>query len=180
MRGGQTTSSYLAVGAILVLLIGLSFAMLSCTSLSVAPKDPLADELRLTSAMGPLPDEAYKAILSVAYEAPGKILAGQRTTIHLLVNNASQTIWPYRGQPDGRYQVRAANRWRDQNGITLEDARGELPYDLRPGAIAEVLLFIRAPSVRGNYTLEFDLVQEQVAWFSQKGSEKLRMDVLVE
>lgn len=164
----------------MLLAVILILAQVSCAPGSLAPADPVADNLSLTSVHGPLPGAAYKARLSLAYEEPGQMLPGQRRTIHLLVRNASQLIWPYSAEFDGRYQIKAGNRWLGQDGNSKEDGRGALPYDLTPGASAEVLLVITAPATSGNYILEFDMVQEQVAWFSEKGSEKLRMSLLVE
>jgi hypothetical protein len=153
---------------------------LSCAPFPLAPADPVADNLRLSIAEGPLSDGAYKADLSLAYKAPTKMSPGQITSIHLLVRNMSQFVWPYIGQTDGRYQIRVGNRWLNQHGRIIEDGRGGLPYDLSPGGVAEVLLVITAPAVPGAYTVDVDLVQEQVAWFSEKGSEKLRFSILVE
>ena len=155
-------------------------APVSCRHVSIAPTDPTAVNLSLTSATGPLPAEAYRARLSFAYEIPEKVRAGERASIHVLVKNESQLAWPYSGQTDGKYQIRVGNRWLDQSGKALDDARGALAYDLRPGDIAEVRIIAKAPVTRGSYTLELDLVQEQVTWFSEKGSEPLRVKVAVE
>jgi hypothetical protein len=164
-----------------VLTVAVIFlvAQVSC-KLSVAPADPIADNLSLTSADGPLPGEAYRARLSLAYEAPDKMRAGQSAAVHLLVKNVSQLAWPSSGQPDGKYQIRVGNRWLDQSGNAVDDARSGLAYDLRPGDTAEVLIVVNAPVARGSYILEFDLVHEQVTWFSEKGSEPLRVIVSVE
>jgi hypothetical protein len=177
VNGPSQPANLCLLSGILVILV---VTQAGCTRVSFAPPDPIADNLRLTSANGPLPVEAYKGHLSFAYEAPGKIRSGESALIHLLVKNESQLTWPYGGQPDGKYQISAGNHWLDQSGNTVDDARGALAYDLRPGDTAEVLIMVTAPVVRGSYTLEFDLVQEQVTWFSEKGSEPLRVKVLVE
>jgi hypothetical protein len=162
--------------ATLMLLVTLN----GCRSLVAAPPDATADNLTLTSATGPLPPETYKARLSFAYELPARMHPGERASLHLLVKNLSSVVWPYAGQADGKYQIRLGNRWLDSNGATTDDGRGSLSYDLRPGDEAEVLIVVSAPHERGDYTLVFDLVQEQVAWFSQTGSETLRLKIKVE
>jgi hypothetical protein len=131
-------------------------------------------------AAGPLATEAYKAQLSLAYGPPERLRAGETYAIHLLVKNSSAITWPCAGQADGRFQINVANRWWDQEGKRFDDSRVALPYDLNPGESAEVLLSMKVPGKSGNYTLEFDLVQEQVAWFSERGSETLRINVVVD
>jgi hypothetical protein len=59
------------------------------------------------------------------------------------------------------------------------DGRYGISKDLRPGEETEVPLAITAPASPGDYILEVDLVQEQVAWFSDKGSHTARVKVTV-
>ena len=54
--------------------------------------------------------------------------------------------------------------------VTNMDGRRGLQKDLKPGQDEEVPLQITAPKDPGDYILEVDLVQEQVTWFSAKGS----------
>jgi uncharacterized membrane protein len=51
--------------------------------------------------------------------------------------------------------------------------------DLKPGEETEVPLVITAPKDPGEYTLEVDLLQEQVAWFSDKGSPTAKAKITV-
>ncbi|MDQ1706845.1 MAG: hypothetical protein QOJ88_56, partial [Pyrinomonadaceae bacterium] len=48
------------------------------------------------------------------------------------------------------------------------------------GEETTVPLTITAPKTPGEYTLEVDLVQEQVAWFHDKGSASARVKIKVE
>jgi len=50
-----------------------------------------------------------------------------------------------------------------------DGARTKLPADLPAGATVTVQAQVTAPAQGGNYSLRFDLVQEGVAWFSNKG-----------
>ncbi|HZE70441.1 MAG TPA: hypothetical protein VE135_13065 [Pyrinomonadaceae bacterium] len=165
---------------ILIAAALMLLALNGCRSLVAAPPDATADNLTLTSATGPLPPAAYKAGLSFAYEPPARMHPGERASLHLLVKNLSSSVWPYAGQADGKYHIRLGNRWLGSNGATTDDGRGSLSYDLRPGDEAEVLIVVTAPRQPGDYTVVFDLVQEQVAWFSQTGSETLRLKITVE
>lgn len=59
------------------------------------------------------------------------------------------------------------------------DGRYGLARDLKPGEETEVALAITAPKEPGDYILDVDLVQEQVAWFHEKGSPTARAKVTV-
>ena len=59
------------------------------------------------------------------------------------------------------------------------DGRYGIGKDLKPGEETEVPLLVAAPKEPGEYILEVDLVQEQVGWFSEKGSPTARAKVTV-
>ena len=151
-----------------------------CTHLTNAPQDPVADNLSLTSLSAPLTRDAFKAEITFAYDAPSNFLTGETRSIHLLVKNSSLLMWPYAGLPDTRYEVHAGNRWIDPSGTVIEDNRGPLSYDVHPGETIEVAVVVHAPTTAGEYTLEFDLVQEYVGWFKDMGSGPLRLKVRVQ
>jgi hypothetical protein len=164
-----------------LLLVGFYLLIqIGCSKAAYAPPDPIADNLKLTRATAPLPNEAFKAVISFAYEPPVRLHAGEEASIHVLVRNVSTLGWPSVGQPDGKYRIELGNRWLDQNGNSRDDGRGPLSYDLEPGDVAEVLLVVTVPDRPGDYVLEFDLVQEEVAWFGGRGSGTLRQSVRVE
>ncbi len=157
----------------------LGLTLTGC-NVRLAPADPVVDNLKLTHATGPLPDAAFKAQLSFAYQFPDVVSVNRRLNVNLLVKNLSQISWPFGGQRDGKYKVQVGNRWLDSSGSQKEDAKGELPYDLQPGDTAEVFMVITTPQTPGSYTLEFDLVQEQVTWFRDHGSATLSVTLLVQ
>jgi len=165
---------------VVMIAVLLIVTQVSCTRPGIAPADPTADNLSLTSTHAPLPQDAFKARISFAYETPAKVRAGEKLSVHILVKNASNVLWPYAGELDGKYQIRLGNRWVDQNGKTTDDGRGALSYDLRPGDETEVVIVVSAPTTPGEYDLELDLVQEQVAWFAERGSEGLGVKVTVQ
>ena len=97
---------------------------------------------------------------------------GESLNLRVKVKNVSGAVWPGNGQNDDTtYRVRLGNHWLDAQGrlLTLDDGRTALPYDLRPGREVELPLTITAPKVSGDYLLEFDMVQEKVAWFADEG-----------
>jgi hypothetical protein len=166
-------------GAVVIAVI-LTTIQCSCSRPYLAAADRTADNLRLTSANAPLPQEACRAQLTFAYDAPESLSPGEQASVHLLIKNVSNAGWPYTGQLDGKYQIHVGNRWLDQQANALDDARADLPYDLGPGEQAEVLIIVTAPTTEGEYNLEFDVLQEHVTWFSKVGSKTLSTKVVIE
>ncbi len=78
--------------------------------------------------------------------------------------------------PEDATTVRVAD---GQTLVTDMDGRYGLQRDLRPGEEEDVPLVVTAPKEPGDYVLEVDLIQEQVAWFSDKGSPTARAKVTV-
>jgi hypothetical protein len=131
-------------------------------------------------AVAELHVNAFRALLT-AESVRETLQAGDKTTLSLIVKNISDATWPAVGEPDGRYAVMLRNRWLSVDGTVLNDHDGQtrLPYDLEPGDTAGVSLEITAPKTQGEYLLELDVVQERVTWFSDKGSQPLRLRLRV-
>lgn len=134
---------------------------------------------------GPLADAGFKAQLTLP-DAPAKLRAGQKETVQVRVKNASDVFWWSRGgelneRADNFFYIAAGNRWLKADGslVTDMDGRYGISKDLKPGEETEVPLTVTAPKEPGEYLLEVDLVQEQVAWFSEKGSPTARAKVTV-
>ena len=134
---------------------------------------------------GPLPDAAFKAQLTLP-DAPAKLRAGQKETVQVHIRNASDVFWWSRGgevneRTDNWFYIAAGNRWLKPDGslVTDMDGRYGISKDLKPGEETEIPLQVTAPKEPGDYILEVDLVQEQVAWFSDKGSPTARAKVTV-
>ena len=134
---------------------------------------------------GPLPDAAFKAQLSLP-DPPARLRAGQKEVVQVHIKNASDVFWWARGgeineRNDNFFYVAAGNRWLKADGTlhTDSDGRYGISKDLKPGEETEVPLLVTAPQEPGDYTLEVDLVQEQVSWFGDKGSPTARAKVTV-
>ena len=134
---------------------------------------------------GPLPDAGFKAQLSLP-DAPPKLRAGQKETVQVHIKNASDVFWWSRGgevndRSDNFFYIAAGNRWLKADGslVTDMDGRYGISKDLKPGEETEIPLAVTAPKEPGEYILEVDLVQEQVSWFSDKGSPTARHKVTV-
>jgi hypothetical protein len=138
------------------------------------PREPVA-----------LPSNGFKAELTLI-EPPAKLRGGQKETVRVKIRNASDVMWWARGAPvnprsDNKFYLAAGNRWLKADGTlqTNMDGRYGLGKDLKPGEETEVPLVITAPKDPGEYTLEVDLLQEQVAWFSDKGSPTAKAKITV-
>jgi len=137
------------------------------------------------NAPAALPNTAFKAEISLV-DPPAKLRAGEKKTVRVKIKNASNEMWWARGapvntRPDNRFYIATGDRWLKADGSLLTDMDGRygLGKDLRPGEETEVPLGITAPKDPGEYTLEVDLVQEQVAWFREKGSPTAKAKITV-
>ena len=70
----------------------------------------------------------------------------------------------------------------DNTGLLVTEFHGEplLPHAVAPGETVRIKIEYRAPERIGVYQLKVDLVDQQVAWFEQKGSEPLVIQFEVE
>jgi len=128
----------------------------------------------------PLPRSGFRAIIQVLNQ-PNELIAGQKATLPVRVRNASESTWLARERSRGLYQVSLGNHWLNPSGTTItnDDGRTALFADLKPGEETDLTLTITAPSQRGEYLLEVDMLQEGVTWFAMKGSPSVRIPVKV-
>ncbi|HZT60530.1 MAG TPA: hypothetical protein VFA21_18140 [Pyrinomonadaceae bacterium] len=134
---------------------------------------------RITS---PLPDGAFRAALTPS-DPPAQMRAGEKQVVAVHVRNASQVAWPADGAPDGKFAVTLRDRWLSADGgkvVNDLDGGASLPHDVAPGGEVDMQLRVTAPKQKGDYVLEFDMVQEQVSFFREKGSTPARVNVRVE
>lgn len=143
-----------------------------------------AVDRRLTPA--PLPDNGFKATITLV-DPPAKLRTGEKATIQVKIKNSSDVLWYARGaeinnSSDNKFYIAVGNRWlgaTDEKLVTDMDGRYGIGRDLRPGEEAEVPLAITAPKEPGDYILDVDAVQEQVAWFHDKGSPTAKTKITV-
>jgi SAM-dependent methyltransferase len=134
-----------------------------------------------TQQPGPLPAASCHATLTATPSlrcAPGATLP-----LRVMIRNDGEHVWCASGRPDDPpYPVRLGNHWRGWFGKMLlyDDRRTALPFDLAPGESLEVGIFPTAPTRWGPHTLELDMVQEDVRWFTQAGSTITRVRVFID
>jgi hypothetical protein len=130
----------------------------------------------LQRVAGALPDSGFRAQIT-APDPPARLRTGQVAIININVKNTSDVIWYQRGglttdRTDNKFYIAAGNRWLDKDGKLTSETEGHngIPKDLKPGEATEMTLPITAPKQPGEWTMQLDMVQEGVAWFSERGS----------
>jgi SAM-dependent methyltransferase len=134
---------------------------------------------RIRGASEPLPPSAFRAAIEIA-DRIRRFKPGESQLLTIQVTNLSEVTWPAVGSADGWFQVSVGNHWgcRGQT-VTIDDGRTSLPHDVTPGQTIACELKVTAPSTPGKYQLEIDLVQEGFAWFAEKGSRSVSVNVHV-
>jgi SAM-dependent methyltransferase len=124
---------------------------------------------------GEIPAEASAAHLRFI-SVENEVVAGREFVVRLSVENASSITW----RQSESLPLNVGNRWLTAGGddvVVYDDGRSPMPSSLAPGQKTEIELAVVAPRTSGRYTLEIDLVQEGVRWFSDAGSTSLRTSV---
>jgi hypothetical protein len=104
------------------------------------------------------------------------VAAGEVFTTTVSVTNSGVRTW----SAGGVRPVNISYHWIQPGSrrvLILDGARTALPRDLAPGESAAVSAFVKVPPLTGTLVLQWDLVQEDVAWFSERGS--VAADVIV-
>jgi hypothetical protein len=119
----------------------------------------------------------FSALLKPLAQPP--ILArASESIIKMEAYNSGSEHWP----AFGKREVNVSYRWFDSEGnmIIQDGMRTGLPHDVAPGASVHVSCFLRAPETAGRMKLEWTLVQEGVAWFSERSPNSFaRCDVVI-
>lgn len=102
---------------------------------------------------------------------------GETFTVSLEVTNTSSFTWPAAGPTP----VRASYHWSDAGGriVIWDGVRTSLPTDVAPGATVTLEVAVLAPPLEGSHLLRLDLVQDGVAWFSDRGVAPAPVPVLL-
>lgn len=134
----------------------------------------------ITESTSSLSQEVMQAEITWLEPPPTEMSAGQRTTIYVKVRNVGNQLWPALPGNNG-FQLLVGNHWvhSKQEFTVNDDGRSVLMFDVRPEAEIEIPVTITAPMTVGQFTLEVDLLQENVSWFASKGSKTLKTTVTV-
>ena len=118
---------------------------------------------------------SYSAVLSLV-KAPSRVTVGQAVDLRLSLKNVGTAPLPDAGERRAKVSYHVTDA---QARTTLWNGpRTEIGTSVGPGDAVELAAVARAPEQPGHYKLTFELVQEGVTWFAQRGSPYL--DVFVE
>jgi len=154
--GVWTASFYLPVGSILhAVAVDGSGNYTDCTAVSSA----------CGSTGGPA---AYSASYSPIGQ-PSSFSAGTPATYQVKVTNTGSATWAAGGTNPVHLGIHFSTR---PGGATnssswVTDQRFALPADLAAGQSVTFTVNVPAPSTAGTYSLGYQMVQENIAWFSE-------------
>ncbi len=115
-------------------------------------------------------DARWFGVEYVADTTPRAIHVEEHFQVPVTLRNTGTIAWhrggtrptylSYHWQPIGRAITNA----------DFEGQRTELPSDVPPGATLQLLAEVSGPTTEGSYRLEWDVVEEHVTWFSERGN----------
>jgi SAM-dependent methyltransferase/glycosyltransferase involved in cell wall biosynthesis len=109
----------------------------------------------------------------VIKDCPGRVGQGQRIRVVALCENTGQSLWLAQPRPFGGH-VTFGVKVLTPAGRLLDDSRGRqlLSEDVPSGGRTEVISEVSLEGFKpGRYRVLFDMVNELVHWFQDKGSE---------
>jgi DNA gyrase inhibitor GyrI len=111
--------------------------------------------------------------LSASYAPSGQpsaFAAGATVTYSVAVTNNGTVNWPAGGSTPVHLGIHFATKgggYSANASSWVTNQRFSLPNDLAPGQSATLNVTVTAPTTTGSYVLEYEMVQEGVAWFAQ-------------
>jgi GT2 family glycosyltransferase len=128
----------------------------------------------------PLPQEAFNADIAIGKASP-TLRAGSAVYVPARVGNVSPVSWPAHRLRDGSSAISLSYHWLHADGTeALHDGdRTGLPCEVNPGEEIPMTAEVKVPDRPGKYILVFDMLQERVAWFEEKGSKTVRLEITV-
>ena len=137
----------------------------------------LADRLREATDVAPLfqPSSAFRAVYR-PINPPTQLTVSQQFRIEVEIQNISAIDW----EASEISGLQLGNHWLDneRQGVSWLDGVARLPA-VSVGGKTTVSLPVRSPSKPGTYFLQLDLVEEGVAWFSERGVKAVALPITV-
>jgi hypothetical protein len=128
--------------------------------------------IRMIRISRSLPGSDYACHLKIAKQKY-ETTAGSRIELTLSIANRGRATWTSNG--NNPYYL--SYHLLDENGGTIQFDNRRFPFThkVKPGKSIDKTISIRSPLHEGNYTLEFDLLRENLFWFNEHGSETLKI-----
>ena len=110
---------------------------------------------------------------------PSEVLANRGYAVEVTVRNTSPVRWRTSGPERGR--ILLSYHWvSPEHGVVLREGdRSFFDAAVEPGETTTVLAGLWAPYDPGTYTLQWDVLSDQVNWFSERGVAPLEVTVTV-
>ena len=130
----------------------------------------------------PLPETAYRGEV-MCTSVIDKALPGGLLELDIEIHNHGDHIWlsPRQGA-DPAFGIYLGYHWlhEDQDdGIRPENPRSTIVGQILPGTRTLQKIVVRVPCTPGRYALVIDLLQERVAWFSDRGGVPAGLEIVV-
>ena len=171
----------------LVLLMGLAWRLVPALRVSaiaggvaallVVACNLIANPLMALRLQSETNDTWFRAEI-YADQQPITLQAGETLTVSVRLHNTSIVAW----QADGEQPVRLSYHWLDattHKTVLLNGLRTNLPSDVPPDADITLAAQVMAPPQPGEYFLQWDVLQEHVAWFSTYRNPTVNVPVTV-
>ncbi|MEH2049706.1 hypothetical protein [Nostoc sp.] len=113
------------------------------------------------------------------FEYPRKMGINLQKKVPIILRNTSNFLWSNKGEKPTNLSYRWIGIDSQGKLTNIEGNRTQLPFDVSPGESVAINAVITAPTIPGEYTLILTMVQETVAWFSEKQSSYPKIDVTV-
>lgn len=93
---------------------------------------------------------------------------GEKIRLNIEVLNQGNFIWMHGGENAVHLSYHVLDN--QKKILIYENPRFDLPNDMRPDADTKIEVEFLPDLEPGDYILQFDLVEEKVTWFEDKGS----------
>jgi len=114
------------------------------------------------------------------HRVPTHLRADELYRVQVTIQNTGSQCWWSRDW----HPVRLTYRWLRADGqsqvMDVPSLRTDMPHIVKPGTAVTLRPFLLTPKQPGDYILEWDVVREEAAWFSDQGAATLRLVVEVE
>ncbi|MBC7252247.1 MAG: DUF2079 domain-containing protein, partial [Anaerolineae bacterium] len=111
------------------------------------------------------------------HHVPARLRANELYRVQVTIQNTGSQCWWSRDW----HPVRLTYRWFHADGQTqvleVTSLRTDMPHIVKPGTTITLRPFLLTPPQPGTYILEWDMVREEAAWFSDQGAATLRLVV---
>jgi hypothetical protein len=113
------------------------------------------------------------------HDTPGNLEPGATVDVHLTVHNSGSLTWASKGQG----AVLMGYRWITPENQPVKDGwkdiKTAIPQDVAFAGNLSMTAKLNAPTTPGHYAVIWDLYRDGQGWFSDAGSQPLRVDVVV-